>query len=213
VARFARYLREEKYITAQDAGGIRKRWEYGRRLLMDGKATTPNGNLRNGVLDALIGNATQSGYELSRREIQRRLQCGNAYQTEAELRQVLAQFATWDDLHRANFPPLEMPCDGEPFDPRDADERDRDAGNAGRRLLDHQDGFDSVCAEFWPTDTYGPLSTLAELAKYAGEMRELTERFLRRDEERERHLQALISAVDGDMSATWEAAETALRQE
>jgi hypothetical protein len=212
--RYARYLRMEKYIAASDTGGITERWRYGRRLLEDDTATTRARNLRHGVLDRLITHATTRGYNLSEREIRWRLACARAYETEAQIGTAGADFGTWTDLRAAGFPPVEVPENGEPYDPRDADERDRDARNAGRRLLEHgADGFETICADYWPTDTYGPTSTLTELAKYAEEMRELTERFLRRDEEREKHLQALIAAVDGDMNTTWEDAETALRQQ
>lgn len=208
--RYARYLRMEKYIAASDSGGIIERWKFGRRLLEDGTATTPAGNLRHGVLDRLITHATTRGYKLSEREVRYRLECARAYETEAQIGTASADFGDWTSLRVAGFPPVEVAADGEPYDPRDADERERDLG---RRLAraGHQDGFDSISADFWPTDTYGPLSTLAELAKYAEEMRELTQRFVRRDEERDRHLQALIAAVNGDLSVTWEAAETALR--
>lgn len=48
--------------------------------------------------------AAKRGVTVSRREIQRRVQCARTYPTEAQMRQVLAHFETWDDLHRANFP-------------------------------------------------------------------------------------------------------------
>jgi hypothetical protein len=165
------------------------------------------------VLDRLITHATTRGYKLSKTEIHYRLRAAKAYQTEAEIFRASEDFEYWWSLVSAGFPDVEIDPEGDPFDPRDADERDRDARRNGQRLMEHADGFDSVCADFWPTDTYGPLSTLDELAKYAVEMRELTQRFVRRDEEREAHLARLVAAVDGDMSATWEAAESALREQ
>ncbi len=209
--RYARYLRMEGYIAASDSGGIVERWRFGRRLLEDDTATTPQGNLKHGVMDRLITHATTRGYKITDREIRYRLACAKAYETEAEIGTACSDFETWSDLRAAGFPPVEKPADAEPYDPRDADERERDLG---RRLLrgERQDGFDSVSADFWPAEAYGALSTLAELAKYAEEMRDLTERFRKRDDERAEHLQKLINAVNGDMSATWEDAERALRE-
>jgi hypothetical protein len=66
------------------------------------------------------------------REIQRRLQAARTYQTEAEIRQALTDFETWDELLNAGFPPVEASADGERFDPRDADERA--SSHAARRF-------------------------------------------------------------------------------
>jgi hypothetical protein len=214
VARFARYLRAEKYITASDTGGIIERWKYGRRLLVDGKATTLKGNLKHGVLDTLIGNATASGYKLAEREIQWRLKCARTYPTEAQIRNAITDFETWFALTQASFPAVEAPEGAEPYDPRDADERDRDTDDAGRRLAraaaeGRQAAFDEIYSDYWPRDTYGPLSSLEDLAKHHEDMCAITDRFARRDEERGQRLRELLNAVDGDTAATWDAAERA----
>ena len=125
--RYARYLRYEKNIAASDTGGVLERWAFGRRLVEDDTATTPAGNLKHGVLAKLIGNAAASGYKIGEQEIQRRLRAGRTYATEAQIREALKDFANWDALARAGFPEVEMPADAEPYDPRDADEKARDA--------------------------------------------------------------------------------------
>jgi len=208
--RYARYLRYEKNIAASDTGGVLERWAFGRRLLEDGDATTPAGNLKHGVLAKLIGNATVAGFKIGEREIQRRLQAARTYPTEAQIRLAVDGFGTWSDLYNAGFPPVEMPADAEPFDPRDADERARDAA---RELARHGErGSENQLSlfDYFPDDRFTELSTLAELAKYAAEMAELTERYRQRDEERAAYLARLISAVNGDMHATWEEAQAAL---
>lgn len=212
--RYARYLRLEKYISASDRGGIIERWRYGRRLIEDDTATTPAGNLKHGVLDRLTTHATARGYKLSEREIQRRLQCARTYETEDQIRHAVADFETWRDLADANFPPVEAPPDAGPYDPRDADERARDtARNLARRAEQDDEEDQLTLFEYFPDDRFTDISTLAELAKYAEEMADLTERFAQRDRERADYLQRLINAVGGDMSATWEQAQAALNTE
>jgi hypothetical protein len=207
--RYAQYLRAEGHITAADSGGILERWRFGRRLLCDDTAVTASGkSLKHGVLNRLITHAKAKGYRLSEREVQRRLACARTYPTEAQIRQMLADFGTWDDLHRAGFPVVERP-EGEPdYDPRWTDERVRDTASQGARLLP---GDDEQLALF-PDDQFDPLSTLAEMAKYAEEMAEITARFVRRDEQRSAYLTSLIDAVHGDMSATWAAAAMELER-
>jgi hypothetical protein len=143
-----------------------ERWRFGRRLLMDDKATTPNGNLRHGVLARLIAEATASGYKLSEREIQRRLQCARTYLTEAQIRQLLADFGTWGDLHRANFPGVEMPPDAEPYDPRDADEKWRDFRNEQERRAAESPAQGALfeLPSYFSHDTYGPRTKVRDLA-------------------------------------------------
>lgn len=210
--RYARYLRLEKYIAASDTGGIVERWKYGRRLLEDREATTPNGNLKHGVLAKLTGQSSAHGYGLHEREVQRRLACGRAYETEAQIRHAVSDFKTWHDLVAAGFPAVLVPpgADTEPFDPRDADERMRDAARALARHGERDDGTQLPLFDYFPDDRFDPTSTLAELAKYAAEMAELTARYQQRDEERAAYLNRLIAAVDGDMSKTWEQAHAAL---
>jgi hypothetical protein len=207
--RYARYLRLEKYIAASDTGGIIERWKYGRRLLEDDTATTPNGNLKHGVLAKLVAQAVASGYEIAEREIQRRLQCARTYPAETQICRAADRFRVWSELYNAGFPPVEAPPDELPFDPRDADERARDAA---RELARHASAGDAQLTlfDYFPDDRFTEISTLGELAKYAAEMAELTERFRQRDEERAEYLGSLIEAVSGDLSKTWAEAQAAL---
>jgi hypothetical protein len=65
--------------------------------------------------------------------------------------------------------------------------------------------------DYFPDDRFDEMATLAELAKYADEMAQLTERYARKDRERAGYLRGLIGAVNGDMSKTWAEADAALR--
>lgn len=207
--RYARYLRLEKNISASDRGGVLERWSYGRRLIEDDTATTPAGNLKHGVLGRLINHAAARGYKIGEQEIQRRMRAARTYETEAQIREVLTDFATWDELARAGFPPVEAPAGAEPYDPRDADERARDAARALTRRTG-QDSEQIALFDYFPDDRFTETSTLEELAKYAEEMACLTERYARHDRERADYLQRLIRAAGGDMSVTWEDAQQAL---
>lgn len=209
--RYARYLRLEKYILASDTGAILERWKYGRRLLEDETATTPNGNLRHGVLAKLTGQATARGYKLPEREIQRRLQCARTYPAEAQIRRAIDRFGVWSALYDAAFPPVEAPEDAEPFDPRDADEKARDAARElARRSGQAADDGQLALFEYFPDDKFDEMATLGELAKYAAEMAALTERYARKDRDRADYLRRLIGAVKGDLSKTWAEAHAAL---
>lgn len=211
MARFARYLREEKYITTQDAGGIRKRWEYGRRLLMDGKTTTPNKTMRRGVLDTLVGNANAAGYkQVSRREIQYRLQCGRTYETEAELRKILAQFENWWSLIQAGFPAVEADEDGLPYDPRDTDEKWRDfRDEMERRQRENpsQLTLDYELPDHFSHDTYSPRTPISSLIAACDESERMTANFVKRDEERRAYVEELRAAADGNTDMAWYEAE------
>jgi hypothetical protein len=200
----SRYVQQEKRIAASDSGGIWERWRWGLRLLADRSRVTENGNLRSGKIDELIQSATARGYQLSRREIQYRLQAAKTYPTEAQLRTASAQYGDWTSLREAGFPPYEAPADEPAADPRDADERARDHARQLAELAGDQ-------LSLFPDDMFGPLATLAELAKYAEDMAELTARFGQRDTERAAYLAQLIAAAGGDMGVTWEQAERLLR--
>ncbi len=207
----ARFLRYERNIAASDTGGILERWSMGRDLLADTKRITPAGNLKHGVLAELIDKAARRGFKITEREIQRRMACARAYKTEAEIRHAVTDFETWHDLVAAGFPAGEISLDAEAdsFDPRDADEKRRDAARELARRT-QEDGGQLALFDYYPDDKFTELSTLAELAKYADEMAALTERYARKDRERAAYLASLIEAVNGDMSATWERANAAL---
>lgn len=206
--RYAQYLKAEGHINAADSGSIFERWRYGRRLLSDDAAMTASRkSLKHGVLDRLIVHAKAKGYELTEREVQYRIQCGRAYPTEAQIRTVSSDFATWTELRSAGFPECERGTDEPDYDPRWSDERDRDAAHRGAQLLPSE--TEEQLALF-PAGKFDELSTLAEMEKYAEENAEITARFALRDRDRKTYLQSLIDAVHGDMSATWERARAAL---
>lgn len=208
---FAAYGRLEKAIVAADAGSIRARWEYGRRLLVDRSKTTEGGNLRNGVIDGLMGAAARQGIRISRREIQYRLQVAKTYPSEAEIAQLVAQCDSWKEAIKSGFPALGVPlgADVTPFDPRTAEEKARDAGDvldrASQKLGGQLELFD-----YFKDSSFDELSTIAELRKYADEMALWTERQARRDRERLSYLDRLSAAVGGDESKTWAEANAAL---
>lgn len=206
--RQSRYLRMERAIAASDRGGIIERWRFATRILNDPKMVTPNGHLRHGKLAQLIADAKADGILLTEQEFQRRLKCARIYRSEAEIRESAHGFKNWDDLARAGFPAVQVTLDAdtEPFDPRDEDEKRRDAARELARRGEEAAGQLSL----FPDDKFGELTTLAELAKYAGEMAEMTDRYAQRDRDRADYLKSLIDAAGGDMSKTWGEAQAAL---
>ena len=192
--RYERYRRIEQAVAASDSGGIWERWRYGRRLLCDAEATTPNGNLQHGVLDKLKRGAARSNRKLSDREIQRRLQCARTYPTESQIRQCLADFETWNDLHLANFP-------------LETDELRQQSDRRGARLIERAGYDESLFDHFEKT------ATLAEIKVWADEQDEITARFVDVGQRRQLMLADLVKAVGGDLSKTWDEAEQALEDE
>jgi hypothetical protein len=212
--RLAEYGRVERAISAADNGGIFERWRYARRLLCDSEKTTPKGNFRHGVLEKLV---RASGGKISEREFQRRLQCGRTYPKESQIRQALADFRTWNDLHLANFPPYdgdpdELPCN--PLETRELikqhetqDERFREDGQYGDGGLfvrsENEEGA------LIPRDTFGDDTPLSEVDRWADDELELAARFTDRARKRRFYVDGLIKAVSGDMNATLGEAERA----
>lgn len=211
--RYTQYLKHEKHIAASDTGGILERWRYGRRLVMDQRATTPKGNLKHGVLQALLAKARAKGYKLSEREIQRRLQCARTYETEAEIRQALADFETWWELSTANFPAIEAPAEGEPYDPRNAEEKWHDFKKAMERRQEENSGqlmFDLDLPHF-PHDTYGPRTPVSSLIAACDESERYTDNMHKRDAERRAYVDELVIASEGDLEMAWIEAEARRR--
>lgn len=201
------YLRQEKAITAADSGGIRERWLWGLRLLNDPEAMSSERSLRHGAADQLVAAAgvdAKGRNRLNAQEIQRRLRCARAYKTEAEIREALTDFGTWDELARAGFPAYEAP-EGEPLaDYRTEAERKRDHARALADQLGEQGAL-------FPLSDFEPITTtLKDLAAYAAEMAELTARFAERDRQRQEYLDGLIEAAGGDLSVTWQVAHERL---
>lgn len=72
-----------------------------------------------------------------------------------------------------------------------------------------QSSFDEIYSDYWPRDTYGPLSTLEDLGKHDEDMLGLADRHLTRAQERHKRYQELVKAVSGNLQATWLEAELA----
>ena len=200
------YRKIERDIAAADAGTVRSRWEYGRRLLCDPSATTPAGELRPGKMAELVEAAHRAGVRLTEEEILARLAAARAYPAESQIRRARATYGTWEALTEAQFPEFEADPGEQDYDPRTDAERARQA----ERQLALGEPDQLALFELFPEDRFSELSTLADLAKYAAESAEITERFARKDRERAEYLASLAEAVDGDMSATWAEAQAAL---
>jgi hypothetical protein len=193
------YVRQENAIGAAEAGGMRERWIWGLRLLRDADAFTPGSSqLKPGRADELIGAAKAAGRNLSEREIRRRLQCARTYRTETEFGRAVAEFQTWRELSDANFPRFDGDEGEPPADHRTDAERKRDLARAIADVIGEQ-------GTLFPLDRFEPFeSTLKDLADYAAEMSDLTERFRKRDAERRDYLDKLIEAAAGDLSTRWQ---------
>lgn len=193
------YIRQEKAIAAAAVNDIRERWMWGLRLLRDPDAFAPGSSqLKPGRADELMRAAKAAGLKLTDREIRYRLQCARAYPTESQIRHAGSEFEDWTSLRAAGFPTFDAE-DGElPADHRTEAERARDHARALTDLIGEQGTLFPV-ADFEPSET-----PLKDLKAYADEMAELTERFRKRDAERQAYLEKLIEAVDGDLSATWQ---------
>jgi hypothetical protein len=202
--RTTQYTQREARIRTVDSDGIRQRWAWGLRLLADEEKLAPAGGLRHGVADALIAAATKRGYKLSASEIRYRMQCARTYPTEAQIAKVLGDFETWWALIQAAFPACESPASEPPADWRTEAERTHDRNRA---WLDATDGQDAMfpLSQFEPVET-----TLADLETYMKEQQQINENFAATFARRRAYLDELASAVDGDMSATWDQAQRRL---
>lgn len=199
------YRRIEKEIAAADAGTVRARWEYGRRLLCDPSATD-NGALRPGKMAELIEAAHRAGARLAEEEILNRLAAASAYPCESQVRRARASYGTWEALTEAGFPEFDADPGEQPYDPRTAAEKAQQA----ERQLALGDPDQASLFDMFPADRFHELSTLEELAKHAAECRDRTERHARKNRERDEYLASLVGAADGDMSRTWAQAQAAL---
>ncbi len=201
----AQYIRQEKAISAADAGGVRERWLWGLRLLRDPEAFSPGSTqLKPGRADELVQAAKAAGLKLTVREIQFRLQCARTYPTEAQIANAGSQFEGWTELRSAGFPAIDAPDGEPPADHRTPAERDHDHARALMDKIGEQ-------GTLFPLSDFEPVvTTLKELAAYAEQMRELTDRFAERDRKRREYLDRLIEAADGDLSMTWQDAHNRL---
>lgn len=195
----SQYVRQENAIAAADAGGIRERWMWGLRLLRDPEALTPGSTqLKAGRADELIKAIKAAGRRISQREIQYRLRAARSYATDSQIAQISARFENWSSLIAADFPEVEALSDEPLADHRTDAERKRDHARALADMLGEQ-------GTLFPLDDFEPNeTTLKELADYAATMAELTQRFHRRDVQRQRYLDRLVEASAGDLSTTWQ---------
>lgn len=195
------YIRIERAISAGTRNDIRDRWQWGLRLLRDPDAfSTGSTQLKPGRADELVRAAKAAGFKLTVREIQYRLQCARAYPTESQIANAGAEFEDWSSLRAAGFPPFDAEPGEPPADHRTDAERQRDHARALTDLLGEQ-------GTLFPVEDFEPNETpLKDLKAYAEEMAELTERFRRRDAERQEYLEKLIAAAEGDLSVTWQEA-------
>jgi hypothetical protein len=195
--KLALYVKAERSIAAADSSGIRERWLWGLRLLADQEKITPAGNLKHGVREQLIAAAAKRGIKLSDSEIGRRLQCARAYPTEAQLTQILGEFASWNELHLANFPQMDKPADEPPADWRTKQEKNHDHARALAAQIDLQ-------GELFPLSQFEPFeTTLNELEAYWEQQEKLTDNFIKTSRKRREYLDTMSAAVGGDLSATW----------
>jgi hypothetical protein len=200
------YRSLERQIAAHDAGTIYDRWAYGRRLVCDPSATTPSGDLRPGKMTELVDAAHRAGVRLSEEEILGRLRAATAYPCESQIARARAKCGTWEALIEAAFPECEADPGEQPYDPRTAAEKARQA----ERQLALGEPDQLSLFRLFPDDQFSELSTIAELRKYAAEMAAWTERQARKDADRLAYVSALADAVGGDESKTWAEAQAAL---
>ena len=199
----SQYVSIDRHIAAAEAGSIRERWLYGLRLLADPEAIARAGGLKHGVAEQLIAASKARGIRLSSREIQRRLQCARAYPTDGQIRQALAGFDTWDELHNAGFPAFATDPDDPPADPRTDAERSRDRAKVLLDQLGEQQAL-------FPLSTFEPAETLLDdLVKYQETQQRITDGFIRTAARRKEYLDQLVAAVGGDLSRSWRDAHLA----
>ncbi len=98
------YLKLEQKIAADEFGGIKHRWDFGRALL---KEKAGRQKLPDGMLADIVAAATAAGLKVSEREIQRRIKCAEVYVNDRQLRHACDAMGSWRALVNANFPPAE----------------------------------------------------------------------------------------------------------
>ena len=194
--RYSTCLRRERKIAAADGATILQRWAYGRDLLGDPKMMAASGKSLHGALEQLLAAAKAKGHELSEREIQRRLRCARAYETEAQIGQAMMLFGGWFALIGAGFPPVDIPGGDVPCESEPAQE----PLDFGRwEQVEMFPGFTSSAA-------------LGDLETYCASMERMTSNYLARDQKRRAHLEELLAAADGDRGCSYDQARRALRE-
>ncbi|MGH3921854.1 MAG: hypothetical protein ACRDTT_03080 [Pseudonocardiaceae bacterium] len=200
------YLKLERRIAVGERGGILDRWRYGRALL-DAKAGRRQ--LPHGMVADLIKAAERAGLTLSEREIRRRVQCAEAYDSEAKVGHAVADFGTWRDLAEAGFPPVE----GRGYDPDELDaEGLTDAPDSWEQLQLDIPGLKeviSVRGRKVPLVRGEDGATVADVAAYVAMCEEKHDNFGKTVEQARQSLQTMRAGCDGDDTANavkaWEA--------
>src|SRR6266498_1203192 len=100
------YLKLESRILRDEQGGILDRWKYGRECLTHKKGRQ---QLPHGFIADRLAEAERAGLKLSEREIQRRVRCAEVYDSEAKVRQALADFGSWSALAEPEQLALDIP--------------------------------------------------------------------------------------------------------
>lgn len=198
--KLAQYLKDEQIISLADESGIRERWRFGRRLVTDPDKITDGGQLRAGVTERLLKQAAQAHLTLSEREVRYRMQCARTYPTESQIGSAAAEHHSWRALCDAQFPAISRDHSEPDYDPRN--ERSRQRPKPPNTLPERWEPTD-----LFPSEKFGPSSTVGELSCYAQEMQELTERFAARDEARAAYLARLRSKAGVTDSTSWQDAE------
>lgn len=112
-AAFAELKKIEQRIDADDHGGIRHRWEYGREVLKskEGRKQLPDGLIAK-LIEASGTKVDRNGNEkpkISEREIRNRVRLAETYTTDQQVGRIIADLGTWTAIIEAGFPPVEMP--------------------------------------------------------------------------------------------------------
>ncbi len=99
------YLKLENAIALDERGGVLHRYRYG-QLLQEAKKKNGGKQLPHGLIAARLKEAEQHKLALSEREIRYRVQCADAYKTEAEVGSIAADLGSWRAICDAGFPPV-----------------------------------------------------------------------------------------------------------
>jgi len=205
------YVAQEKRIASADTNGIRERWLWGLRILRDPDCMADSGlSLRHGVTMLLIVKAAVAGIKLGEQEIQRRIRCARTYKTEAQIREVLTDFRTWDDLARAGFPAYETDEDEPPADHRTEVERVRDHKAAEEEAYGSQPVIDGMemFAKLDPAT-----ATVKDAFDECDKSEDMTANFANYDRKRRSFANRLLAAAGGDESMTIADADALLHAE
>src|SRR5258707_10860199 len=188
--RYERYKRIDNAIKASDSGGIWERWRYGRRLVCESEMTTARGYLQHGKIEWLTRRSGES-----ERELQRRLQCARAYPQESQIRQLLTDFRTWDDVINSGFPPYPATEDERPYNPLETDELIQQR-EADRVRFDEDSQYED--GGLIPRDAFPDSTPMLEISQFADRELELAARYTDKAQRRRFYVDSLIKAAGTD---------------